>query len=45
VLDALDATLPHAHRVSFRGLSHSGPDDGGDPERVAAELRRFFGAS
>jgi pimeloyl-ACP methyl ester carboxylesterase len=41
-LDALAATLPHAQRVTLTGLDHSGPDDDGDPERVAETLRDFF---
>ncbi|MET8161176.1 alpha/beta fold hydrolase [Sphaerisporangium sp. NPDC005289] len=43
-LDALSAVLPHARRVSFPGLGHSGPDDDGDPQRVGAALGDFFGA-
>jgi pimeloyl-ACP methyl ester carboxylesterase len=43
-LDALSAVLPHARRVSFPGLGHSGPDDDGDPPRVGEALRDFFGA-
>jgi pimeloyl-ACP methyl ester carboxylesterase len=43
-LDALASTLPHAQRVTFAGLGHGGPDDGGDPERVGATLRAFFTA-
>jgi hypothetical protein len=41
-LDALSAVLPHARRVTFPGLGHSGPDDDGDPQRVAETLRDFF---
>ena len=41
-LDALQKTLPHAERIEFKGLSHSGPDDGGDPAQVALALREFF---
>ncbi|MET8140541.1 alpha/beta hydrolase [Sphaerisporangium sp. NPDC005288] len=43
-LDALSAVLPHARRVSFPGLGHSGPDDDGDPQRVGAAMGDFFGA-
>lgn len=44
-LDALEKVLPHAKRIEFPGLGHgaSGNSDrGGQPERVAQELRRFF---
>ncbi|MBP2330007.1 pimeloyl-ACP methyl ester carboxylesterase [Kibdelosporangium banguiense] len=41
-LDELAATIPHAQRITFTGLGHSGPDDDGDPERVAEALRDFF---
>ncbi len=41
-LDALSAVLPHARRHTFPGLRHSGPDDDGDPQRVAEILRAFF---
>jgi pimeloyl-ACP methyl ester carboxylesterase len=41
-LDALEGTLPHVQRITFAGLGHGGPDDGGDPERVGAALRAFF---
>jgi pimeloyl-ACP methyl ester carboxylesterase len=44
-LDELAATLPHARRITFPGLDHSGPTDDGDPARVAAALRDFFGAA
>lgn len=43
-LDALEGVLPHVRRVTFAGLRHSGPDDDGDPARVAAELLPFFTA-
>ena len=48
-LDRLEQVLPHAERVTFAGLDHGGSSDvsqmnrSGDPERVARELRRFFG--
>jgi pimeloyl-ACP methyl ester carboxylesterase len=41
-LDELATTLPHARRVTFPDLGHSGPDDDGDPPRVGAVLRDFF---
>jgi pimeloyl-ACP methyl ester carboxylesterase len=41
-LAELSAVLPHSRRVTFPGLGHSGPDDDGDPRRVAEELRDFF---
>ena len=41
-LDALEKTLPRVKRVELHGLSHSGPVAGGNPEKVAQELKRFF---
>lgn len=48
-LSALEKAVPHvAHRIEFSGLDHGGSSDlsntnrGGNPERVAQELRRFF---
>ena len=44
-LDALETTLPRAERVEFAGLGHGASgnaDRGGQPVRVARELRRFF---
>jgi pimeloyl-ACP methyl ester carboxylesterase len=44
-VDALAQVLLHAKRIEFPGLDHgaSGPTDrGGQPVRVAQELRRFF---
>jgi hypothetical protein len=41
-LDGLAKILPRAERVQFRGRDHLGPENNGDPVRVAAELRRFF---
>jgi len=41
-LDRLERTLPHCRRRTFDGLGHSGPDDGGDPQQVAAELIGFL---
>jgi pimeloyl-ACP methyl ester carboxylesterase len=43
-LDALERTLPHSQRITFPGLAHSGPDNDGKPEVVAAALRKFFAA-
>lgn len=42
---ALEKVLPHARRIEFPGLGHGGSgntDQGGQPGRVAQELRRFF---
>jgi pimeloyl-ACP methyl ester carboxylesterase len=44
-LDELFTTLPHARRITFRGLGHSGPEDDGDPQRVGEALRNFFKAA
>ena len=44
-LDTLEKVLPHATRVEFPGLGHAASwnkDRGGQPEQVAAELRKFF---
>lgn len=41
-LDGLARVLPGARRVMLRGAGHTAADNGGDPERVAAELRGFF---
>jgi len=41
-LDALEKVIPHVHRVEMQGLPHAAALDGGKPERVAHELRRFF---
>ena len=44
-LDALEKVLPHATRITFPGVGHGASgnrDRGGQPERVAQELRRFF---
>jgi pimeloyl-ACP methyl ester carboxylesterase len=47
-LASLEKVLPHAKRIEFPGLDHGGSSDdsstnrGGQPERVAEELRRFF---
>ena len=44
-LDELSAVLPHARRISFSGLGHSGAEDGAGPQRVGEALRDFFGAA
>lgn len=44
-LDALEKVLPHVKRFEFPGLNHGATGNtnrGGNPERVAQELRRFF---
>ena len=41
-LDALEDVIPHVHRIELQGLSHGAALDGGKPERVAHEIRRFF---
>src|SRR5262249_41358415 len=41
-LDALARTLPHVRRIEYPGLNHDGPIDG-NPERIAGDLRAFFG--
>lgn len=41
-LATLEASLPHATRTELPGLNHLSSADGGQPERVAAELARFF---
>ncbi len=46
-LDALEKVLPRAKRIEFAGLNHGASGNtnrGGQPERVAQELRRFFAA-
>ena len=50
-LDALETVLPMASRVTLSGLDHGASWNAhprrnrrGDPERVARELRHFFGA-
>ena len=44
-LDELSAAMPQAQRTTFPGLSHSSPDDDGDPGQVAERLRAFFATS
>jgi pimeloyl-ACP methyl ester carboxylesterase len=41
-LDALASILPRAQRVELAGGDHQTPDNSGNPERVAQELRSFF---
>ncbi len=41
-MNALRTVLPHAKFVALAGLDHLAADNGGKPERVAEELRRFF---
>jgi alpha-beta hydrolase superfamily lysophospholipase len=41
-LDAIAAVLPRARRVELPGVGHVAADNGGKPELVAEELRRFF---
>lgn len=44
-VDALEKVLPQVKRVEFAGLNHGASgnrDRGGQPERVAVELRQFF---
>jgi pimeloyl-ACP methyl ester carboxylesterase len=44
-LDGLSTVLPNVRRIEFAALGHLAADNSGKPERVAQELRRFFGAS
>ena len=41
-LDGLSRVLPEAARVVLRGTGHTAPDNRHQPDRVAAELHRFF---
>jgi pimeloyl-ACP methyl ester carboxylesterase len=41
-LDALEAVLSRARRITLPGLDHTAPSNGEQPARVAAVLRRFF---
>lgn len=41
-LDALAGVLPRVRRTELAGCGHLAPDNTGDPERVARELRPFF---
>ncbi|NUR85718.1 MAG: alpha/beta hydrolase [Nonomuraea sp.] len=45
-LDALEEIVPNVRRVEFPRLNHGGSgnrDRGGNPERVAAAMREFYG--
>jgi pimeloyl-ACP methyl ester carboxylesterase len=42
-LAALAGVLPKCRRVKLGGVGHIAADNGGKPELVARELRRFFG--
>jgi hypothetical protein len=41
-LDGLSQVLPDARRVVLYSTGHTAPDNSQKPDRVAAELRRFF---
>ncbi len=41
-LDGLSRVLPDARRVVLHGTGHTAPDNSRQPNRVAAELQRFF---
>jgi len=41
-LDGLSRVLPQARRVVLHGTGHTAPDNSRQPDRVAAELERFF---
>ncbi|MET0418013.1 MAG: alpha/beta hydrolase [Actinoplanes sp.] len=43
VLNGLEPVLPHVRRVTLDGVGHLVADNTGKPERVATELRKFFG--
>ncbi|GAA4587074.1 alpha/beta hydrolase [Planotetraspora phitsanulokensis] len=43
ILDELHRVLPHAERVTFPKLGHSGTENDGDPQVVGETLLRFFG--
>nr|WP_221375618.1 alpha/beta hydrolase [Actinoplanes polyasparticus] len=42
VLNGLEPVLPRVRRVTLGGVGHVAADNSGKPERVAAELRKFF---
>ena len=42
-LDALEDVLPHVARVRLERAGHLAPANDGAPERLAVELKRFFG--
>lgn len=41
-LDRLESILPRVSRVELPRVGHLAASNGGEPERVASELRRFF---
>ncbi len=41
-LDELEKVIPHVYRVEMHGVPHGAAYDGGNPERVAHEVRQFF---
>jgi pimeloyl-ACP methyl ester carboxylesterase len=41
-LDRLNRVIDRSKRVTFPGLDHLGPDDSGEPEVIAQELKWFF---
>ncbi len=41
-IDSLSTILPNTKRFEFPGFGHLAADNGGQPERVARELRSFF---
>jgi hypothetical protein len=44
-LDGLEKVLQHVTRIEFPGLGHGGSGNtnrGGQPKRIAQEMRRFF---
>jgi pimeloyl-ACP methyl ester carboxylesterase len=41
-LDGLSKVLPHVRRVEFPGLDHLSPENSGQPQVIAKELRKFF---
>jgi hypothetical protein len=42
VLNGLQKALPQATRIELKGVGHLAADNGGKPERVAAELKKFL---
>ncbi|MDE3199890.1 MAG: alpha/beta hydrolase [Acidobacteriota bacterium] len=43
-LDKLENVIPHARRIELKGMGHTGPaGHDGEPDKVAAVLREFFG--
>jgi len=42
-LEGLSNVFPHARKVVLPGVGHTAADNDGQPGRVAAELRHFFG--